>query len=168
MALTDLVPWKKNRSNIRVRRDYDDAIEPFRQEMNNLLNRFFGDWELDPFGSITSIAGEFTPMVDVKEDDEAITITAELPGMDEKDIDVTLSKDSVTIKGEKTEEKEDKGKNYYRSERRFGAFHRAIPLTSEIDEEKVEAKFKKGVLSLKLPKTEDAVRQRKKIKVQSE
>jgi len=168
MALTDIVPWKKRKGNVSLRKDYDDVMQPFRQEMNNLLDQFFGGWDWDPFTAIEPMAGDFMPQVDVKEDDKEIKVTAELPGMDEDDIDVTLSKDSVTIKGEKSEESEDKGKDYYRSERRYGAFHRVIPLTSEIDEDKVEAKFKKGVLSLRLPKTEEAVKKRKKIEVKSE
>ena len=165
MALTDMVPWRKRKGSIPVKREFDDVVSPFRQEMNNLMESFFGGWDLDPFRGFESAAGDFMPSVDVKEDDRQIKITVELPGMDEEDIDVTLSGDSVTIRGEKNEETEDKGKGYYRSERRYGSFHRVIPLTSEIDEDKVEAKFKKGVLSLKLPRTEEAARRSKKIQI---
>jgi HSP20 family protein len=88
--------------------------------------------------------------------------------MDEKDIDITLSGDSLTIKGEKQEETEDKGKDYYSSECRYGSFHRVIPLAAEIDENKAEADFKKGLLKIRLPKTTEAQSSRKKIEIKTE
>lgn len=168
MTLANMVPWRKKKNGLAVKRDFEDVFDSFRSDMNGLMSRFFGDWGIEPFGSVESLGGDFIPHIDVSDDDKEVRITAELPGMDEKDIDVTLSKDSVTIKGEKSEETEDKGKNYYRSERRYGSFHRVIPLTAEIEEDKAEAKFKKGVLALKLPKTAEAVKQRKKIEVKAD
>jgi HSP20 family protein len=113
------------------------------------------------------MAGEFMPQVDVNEDEKQIKVTAELPGMDEKDIDVALSGNSLTIKGEKQEETEDKGRNYYRSERRYGSFHRVIPLSAEVDQDKAKADFKNGVLRITLPKTGEARKRRKKIDVKT-
>jgi len=88
--------------------------------------------------------------------------------MDEKDVEVLLSDDALTIKGEKKEEKEDKGKNYYHVERSFGSFQRVIPLPPGIDFQKAEAAFKKGILSISLPKTAEAKARGKKIAIKSE
>ena len=96
------------------------------------------------------------PSVDVKESEKEFTIRAELPGVDEKDIDVTVTADSVTIKGEKKEEKEDKGKNYYYMERSYGSFNRVIPLATETEAGKAEASFKNGVLNITIPKSASA------------
>jgi len=93
------------------------------------------------------------PSVDVKESDKEFIIRAELPGVEEKDIDVTVTNDAVTIKGEKKEEKEDKGKNYYYMERSYGSFNRVIPLSAETEAGKAEASFKNGVLNITVPKS---------------
>jgi len=167
MAITDLVPWRRRRGDIRVRREYDDTIGSFYREMNNLMDRFFHGFDIEPFGTGELVTSEFMPRVDVKEDDKEIKVTVELPGMDEKDIDITLSRDSLTIKGEKHEETEDRGKDYYHSECRYGSFHRVIPLSAEVDESKAEADFKKGVLKIRLPKTAEAQKNRKKIEIKS-
>jgi len=167
MAITDLVPWRRRRGDIRVRREYDDIVGSFHREMNNLMDRFFRGFDIEPFGAGELATSDFMPHVDVKEDDKEIKVTAELPGMDERDIDVTLSGDSLTIKGEKHEETEDKGKDYYRSECRYGSFHRVIPLSAEVDESKAEADFKKGVLKIRLPKTAEAQKSHKKIEIKS-
>jgi len=167
MAITDLVPWRRRRGDIRVPREYDDIVGSFYREMNSLMDRFFRGFDLEPFGAGELATSDFMPRVDVKEDEKEIKVTAELPGMDEKDIDVTLSGDTLTIKGEKQEETEDKSKDYYRSECRYGSFHRAIPLSAEVDESKAEADFKKGVLRIRLPKTAEAQKSRKKIEIKS-
>jgi len=167
MAITDLAPWRRRRGNIRKRNDYDDMFGSFYNEMHNMMDRFFDGFDIEPFGGSQLVTSEFMPRVDVKENDKEIKVTAELPGMDENDIDVTLSNDSLTIKGEKKEETEDKGKGYYRTECRYGSFHRVIPLSAEVDEDKVKADFKKGVLKIRLPKTAEAQNSRKKIEIMS-
>jgi HSP20 family protein len=167
MAITDLVPWRRRKGDISERREYDDMIGSFYRDMNNLVDRFFGGFDIEPFGGGESLSGEFMPRVDVTENDKEIKVTAELPGMDEKDIDVTLSRDSLTLRGEKQQETEDKGKDYYRSERRYGSFHRVVPLSGEVDESKAEADFRKGVLEIKLPKTAEAQSSRKKIEIKT-
>lgn len=113
-------------------------------------------------------AASFTPHVDVSENDKEIRISAELPGMNEKDIDITLNHDSLTIKGEKKEEKEDKGKDYYRMERSYGSFFRTIPLHVEVESDKAAASYKKGVLTVKIPKSPKAIEEKKKISVKVE
>lgn len=137
----------------------------FRDEINRLFDNFFRGFEIEPFERKFAA---FSPSIDISETDKELIISAELPGIEEKDIDVSLSKDSLTIKGEKKEEKEDKGKSYYRMERSYGSFSRTIPLPTEIDADKVEAEFKKGVLIIKLPKTPEAIKETKKIQIKAE
>ncbi len=115
-----------------------------------------GDLMLAPRGFAAGGVGMFTPSIDVKENEKEFIIKAELPGVEEKDIDVTVTNDSVTIKGEKKEEKEDKDKNYYYMERSYGSFSRVIPLKAEIESNKAEARFKNGILDIKIPKNQSA------------
>jgi HSP20 family protein len=104
-------------------------------------------------------------VVDVAERENEYEITAELPGMEEKDIEVNVSDDLLTIKGEKREEKEEKKKDYYVSERRYGSFQRSFSLPDGIDANKIEAKFINGVLTVILPKTPEAQKKQKKIEI---
>jgi HSP20 family protein len=94
-------------------------------------------------------------------------VTAELPGMDEKSIEVKVAGGALTIKGEKQEEKEEKKKDYYLHERRFGSFERAFRIPEGVDADKIEASFKKGVLTVSLPKTAEAQKAEKKITVKA-
>jgi HSP20 family protein len=111
--------------------------------------------------------GAAVPAVDITEDDKGYRIAAELPGMSEKDIDVSISGDMLTIKGEKRQEREEKEKNRYLSERSYGMFQRSFPLPEGVDRDKISADFSKGVLTLTLPKTADAQKQQKKIEVKA-
>jgi HSP20 family protein len=159
------------RRRVPVRRD--DGASPFwplQQEMNRLFDDFFRGWgsDLAPFRAFEEGLSAFAPRIDMTEDEKAVQIAAELPGVDEKDVEISVSGDILTIRGEKKAEREDKGRNYYRMERSYGSFHRAIPLPVGVDQDKVEASFKKGVLSITLPKTAEAQRQAKKITVKAE
>ena len=167
MTMTDLIPWRRRKGNLEVRRERGDWMGSFHREVDNLIDRFFGDFRTGPLGYSEHFGDDFMPRVDISENDKAIKVTAELPGMDEKDIDITLTHDSLTIKGEKKEETEEKEKDFYRMERRYGSFHRVIPLSTEVDETKAEADFKKGVLRITLPKTAEAQQARKKIEVKA-
>ncbi|MGA9442700.1 MAG: Hsp20/alpha crystallin family protein [Methyloceanibacter sp.] len=113
--------------------------------------------------------GEFgfgqAPAVDIVEHDENYQVTAELPGMDEKDIDVKFADGVLTIKGEKREESEEKQKDYYRSERRFGAFQRSFRVPDGVEADKIAANVKDGVLTVLLPKSDDAKKREKKIQI---
>ena len=106
--------------------------------------------------------------MDVAEDGKEITLTAELPGLDEKDVEILLSNNVLTIKGEKKSEQEKKEKDYYRVERSYGSFSRTIPLPEGIDADKVNASFKKGVLTVTVPKLPEAQKEVKKIAVKAE
>jgi HSP20 family protein len=107
------------------------------------------------------------PAIDVTEDADAYTLTAELPGMAESDIEVALTDDMLTIKGEKKEGKETKDKNYYLSERNYGVFRRSFALPDGVDRDAIGAEFAKGVLTVKLPKAAEAKAEPKKIAVKA-
>lgn len=120
---------------------------------------------MTPFRRSDFEATDFTPRVDVKETEKEMTVSVELPGMDEKDVEVLVTNDFLTIKGEKKEEKEETGENYSCTERHYGSFERVISLPDGIDREKVDASFKKGVLHIRLVKTAEAVEEVKKIAI---
>ena len=107
------------------------------------------------------------PAVDISESDKAYEITAELPGMDEKDIEVKVVNGNLMIKGERQEQKEEKQKDYYLHERRFGSFERHFQVPEGADADKIEASFKKGVLTVTLPKKPEAQKPAKKIEVKT-
>lgn len=139
----------------KTRTDNDYPFYSLQKEMNSLFDNFFRGFDVAPRGFAAGMAG-FSPSVDVKENEKEFIIKAELPGVEEKDIDVTVTNDSITIKGEKKEEKEDKDKNYYYMERSYGSFCRVIPLEAEIEADKAEARFKNGILDIKIPKNQSA------------
>lgn len=107
------------------------------------------------------------PAVDIAEKDKAFEITAELPGLDAKDVDITLRNGNIVIKGEKHEDKEEKSKDYYLQERRFGSFERSFSLPDGVDAGKIEASFKNGVLTVSLPKTAEAQKPVKKVEIKA-
>jgi HSP20 family protein len=106
-------------------------------------------------------------MIDVADTDKELVVTAELPGLDEKDFDVTLSGDILNIKGEKKAEREEKNGDAYYMERRFGSFSRSVRLPFEVKDEKVDAKYDKGVLTIRVPKPADAQRAVRHIEVKA-
>ena len=165
MAGKEMATQNQPRKTLSERREWMHPFDSFRQEMNKLMDSFFQGSLLRPFD--TRVEG-FTPRVDVVDTGDGIKIVAELPGMDDKDIEVSLTGDALTIKGEKKEEKEEKGKDYYRSERSFGSFTRTVPIPEGVDTEAVEASFKKGVLTVTMPKTKQAIKDAKKISVKAE
>ena len=145
----DIVPWRSF-----------GEISRFRREMDDLFNRIFGETSLSKIG-----LGKWQPLVDISETDTDIIIKAELPGIDAKDVDVSITGDRLTIKGEKQQEKEEKEENRYRSERYYGTYERVINLPASIVENKTEATFDKGILTITLPKVEKIKKKQVKIKV---
>jgi HSP20 family protein len=151
-------------------------LETLRREMDRLFEDFDRDFwrfpfrrsvfDIEPF-SRRELKWGAAPAVDVVEKENAYEITAELPGMDEKNIEVKLTDGGLTIKGKKQEEKEEKKKDYYLHERHFGSFERCFAVPENVDADKIEASFKKGVLTLKLPKKPEAVKPEKKIEVKA-
>ena len=117
----------------------------------DLFDRFFEGFDLP---KLFSEEKEWTPTFNVSETDDNIIVEAELPGLDAKDVNVTLTNDILTVKGERKEEKEEKEENYYLKESHYGSFCRSIKLPSEIKTEEIDATYKDGVLKLTLPKAE--------------
>jgi len=136
--------------------------------MNTLFDDFFSGFDVTPRSFAGKGFGAFSPSVDVKESEGEFTIRAELPGVEEKDIEVTVTGDSVTIKGEKNEEKEDKGESYYYMERSYGSFNRVIPLSAETDADKAQASFKNGVLNITIPKSQAAKAKGTKVPIKTQ
>lgn len=165
MPLRDLIPWSRTGSRLPTRPS-TDLFRAMREDMDRLLGRALpgdGNW-LDLW---SEAEGTFAPKVDVSEDEEAIHVRCELPGMEPDDIDVELSGDRLILEGERKEEHEETEKHYYRQESSYGCFRRAIPLPAEVQEDQVEADFKKGVLHVTLPKTAEALTHQKRIEVKS-
>ncbi len=136
-----------------------------QREMNRMFDTFMRGTELWPFAEKELDLEPFHPETDVIETDTEYRIKAELPGMDEKDVHVSVAQNTLTIKGEKKEETEDKGKNYYQLERHWGSFYRSVPLAVGIDAAKADASFKKGVLTVTLPKSAEAKKAEKEIPI---
>lgn len=141
-----------------------DVWKSFRGEMDRLFDRFGFPSFPTLFDGRTDFAFNL-PAIDVTEDDKAFKIAAELPGMDEKDIEVTIDDDRLLLKGEKRQEKEEKGKNTFVSERSYGSFQRAFALPSGIDRDKIAADFSKGVLTVTLPKSAEAQKRQKTVAI---
>ena len=156
-----------------------DPFQAFRREMDRMFDRFFGGFgppssrrmfEMEPFWRGGEEGFNFgAPAIDFTEDESAYHLTAELPGLSEKDINLSLSDDMLTISGEKREEKQEaeKEKNYHYTERRFGSFRRVIQLPTHIDRDKIEANFRNGVLNVTLPKSQDAKQRQRKIEIKA-
>ena len=155
------------------------SIDPwasFRSEMDRLFDRFSGGFGFPPvhrlfdFAPTTRADNLFSfaaPVVDATEDDEAYKITAELPGMSEKDIDISLTDGTLVLKGEKRLEHEEKETNRYLCERSYGAFQRSFVIPDGVDRNKIDAAFAKGVLTITLPKVAGAQQPQTKIEVKA-
>jgi len=146
----DLVPW----------RPFSEEISSLRREMDNLWNRFFGETPL-----ARRLTEEWWPSVDLSETKDSFIIKAELPGLDAKDVEVSISGNVLTLKGEKKKEEEEKDEHHYRAERYYGSFHRTFQLPTNVKAEKIEATFEKGVLKVMLPKVEEAKKKPIEVKV---
>jgi len=144
------------------RRRSGRELAHFRDEMDNLFNRFF---DMDfPFSRRFFGESEWAPRVDVSEGKGEITVKAEIPGCDAKDIDVKLEGRLLTISGEKKQEREEKDENFHRVERTYGSFSRMVELPEEVDPEAIDATYKKGVLKLVFKKTQASTAQKIEIK----
>lgn len=155
----NLIPWHSKRSGGG---ELAPSLHDIRREMARAFNRFFEDslWagEPDLMGLAPSMGqlGEFMPAVDVSEDDKSVTVRAEIPGVEPDKVNVELVGNTLTISGQKEESREDRGKDYYRSERSFGSFMRRIPLPESADPDRVTAEHENGVLTVRFEKRPEA------------
>ena len=153
-----LIPWKK-RSTVPQYRHSEDPFDVLHREINELFDGYYRG-----FGGLgRRMAGQSG--IELSETDDEIRVKAELPGMDAKDITVDIEEDMLVIRGERKKEQETKKRNYHVSEMSYGCYQRTIPLPAGIDRNKAMARFKHGVLTLSLPKTEQARSERRQIPV---
>lgn len=150
---------------LSLRREMDRLFDDFGRGFLQFPTRR-SIFDVEPFGG-REVTWEATPAVDIAENEKAFELAAELPGMDEKNIEVKVANGNLIIKGEKQEEKEEKKKDYYMRERNFGSFERRFEIPEGVDADKIEASFKKGVLTLTLPKKLEAQKPAKKIEVKA-
>lgn len=167
-----LIPWRRDSAETAMARREENPFVDFHRQMNRLFEDFFSDFEGRSSGLLfPSAFGHLdasTPRVDVAETDKEVTVNADLPGLDEKDVQVTLDDDILTIRGVRKDEREEKKRNYHLAERSYGEFQRAIPLPGGLDTEHVKAAFKKGVLTVTLPKRPEAQSKKKTIAIENE
>lgn len=165
MSVRDLIPWGRGNGNSVPSLLRDGDADPFvslHREVNRLFDNAFRsfDTRLAPFGASF---GANWPSVEVSNTEKEVRVTAEIPGLEENDIEVLLEDGALKLKGEKRSETEDKDRQF--SERFYGRFERLIPLGYEVEEDKVNAAFKNGVLTVTLPKTERAQAKAKRIAI---
>ncbi len=147
----EISPWKPFRD-----------LERMRREMDRLWDSFF---EGKPSRKVEEV-GEWLPSLDVSETKNDVVVKAELPGMDPKEIDISLADGILSIRGEKKQEKEEKEENYHLIERSYGSFVRSVRLPREVQSDKISASYKNGILKVTLPKSEEAKKKEIKIKVE--
>jgi HSP20 family protein len=156
-----LIPWRNKREGQETELA---SLVSLRGEMDRLFDSFLRD----PFGALDWPhwgAGKWSPAVDVAEDDKEVSVRAELPGIDPKDLDVTVVGNQLILSGEKQESTESKEKGVYQGETRYGSFRRTVPLPEGVDTEHVDAEYAHGVLTLRLPKKAPANQKRIEVKV---
>ncbi|MCD6219107.1 Hsp20/alpha crystallin family protein [Candidatus Calescamantes bacterium] len=138
-------------------------IMVFRDEMDRLFENFFSPWGLRR----RRVSGEITwaPEVDVYEDENNVIVEAEIPGLKAEELDISVTGNTITLRGEKKGEKEKKAKNYHLLERTYGSFERVIELPTEVEAPKAKAKLKNGVLEVVLPKVAEAKPKQIKVEV---
>jgi HSP20 family protein len=167
MDFKSLIPWREKSQSPAMRDDFFDPFVRFRREVDRMFDDFFSDFGGRALRPMTGSWHGVTPMIDVTETAKEMVVTAELPGLDEKDFEVTLSGDVLTIKGEKKAEHEEKSGDAYYMERRFGTFSRSVRLPFEVQDEKVDARYDKGVLTIRIPKPVEVQRAVRRIEVKS-
>ena len=169
MSVRDLIPWNRNEGNRGPSVFRDSERDPFlslHREVNRLFDDVFRDFDsrLPSSGRVSAFGGGW-PSVEISNGEKDIKVTAEVPGLEEKDIEVLLDDGVLTLRGEKRSETEDNDKQF--SERYYGRFERRIPVGYEVKEDEVDARFRNGVLTVTLPKSEKAQSQIKRIDIKS-
>ena len=165
MSIKNLI--RREKETAPVRRNESDVFG-LRRDIDRLFDEFFTGFGVTPFRGWDRDVAVFAPRVDIVETDREVQLSAELPGLDEKDFEVTVDDNAVTIKGEKKEEREEKTEQSYHLERSYGSFHRVIPLPTEIEAGKASASFKKGVLKVVLPKAAREKAKGRRIEIKAE
>lgn len=163
MMTLNLIPRKNNVCRNELMRGFG----PLHRQMDRLFNDFFGELSLQPW---TTVPGNrtFMPRLDLAETEKEIHITAELPGLEQEDLELSITDGILTLKGEKKLEQEQKDEHTYHTERSYGTFSRSVQLPAEVDTTKAQATFKNGLLKIQLSKTEPEQAKTKKISIKNE
>lgn len=161
MNFGSMIPWRDRSQVSAPRDDWFDPIVAFKRQVDRMFNDFFSG---QPGRGLAEWRG-ISPAVDVSETDKELVVAAEMPGLDEKDFEVTLTGDLLTIKGEKKVESERKDGNGHQMERRFGSFARSLRLPFEVKDEKIGATYDKGILTVRIPKPAEAQQPVRRIEV---
>lgn len=166
-----IVPWSWKRKRVPVGRD-EQSVSTLQRQMNRLFNDFMSnssflpDFVTEPLTQLGERMSSFTPNVNVTKNDSALIVAVEVPGMDERDVELSLTKDALTIRGERKQEHRPENDRWHYVESTYGAFERVVPLTDlVIDEDKVEASATKGVVTITLPFKEAAPSSGKKVSI---
>lgn len=162
LALANLLPWRNKVSDSETE-ETGSALARFHSEIDHLFERFFDDPLWGPSRQSPEWqgwAGAWSPSLDVSEAANEYVVRAEVPGVDPNDFEISVSGDVLSISGEKKEESKERRGNVYRSERRFGSFRRSVRLPDAVDADKIEAEYDKGILTIRLAKSEKAVGRR--------
>ncbi|MCO6432627.1 MAG: Hsp20/alpha crystallin family protein [Deltaproteobacteria bacterium] len=160
MAIGDLIPWTKRR--LTPARTGGDPFRALQRQIDDLFQNFLSGSPWDMPSIFAEDGGTFVPRVNIHESDSEIEVTAELPGLTQDQINLNLTDDALILSGEKREEREEKGDKSRRYiERSYGSFQRVIPLSAEVDHDKIDATFKSGVLTVKLQKSQSAQKSKK-------
>jgi HSP20 family protein len=152
---------KKGNGDIAAREE--SALARLRDEFDNMFDRMWRGFEPAPFAALSRVA--IWPAIDETEDDKAITLRIDVPGLEAKDVEVEVLENKLTIRGQREEKTEEKGANYVRQERHAGSFARTIELPPYAQAEKIDAKYDKGVLTVTIPKTPGAGPKKVPVKV---
>jgi len=167
------VPIRRQEKGDSFPERYYDPTLPIHRDFDRLFEHFlrgFGAPALSRFGSFPALgeAGLLKPKVDLSATEQEYLLTVEIPGVNEKDVSVDIIGNTMTVKGEKRQEKEEKEKNYYRVERSYGSFQRVLSLPEDVNQEGIKASFKNGVLSITMPRTSQPKSDVKQIQINAE
>lgn len=168
MQIKDLIPWGRDKAKNLASENSQSSnpLVSLQHDINHVFEDFWRKVE-NGWNGHANGGGIFGPSTDITETDTSVDVSVELPGMTEKDVDISLSGNAMTIRGEKKIEHEEERKGIYMSERHYGSFYRTVPLPAGVDPDKAEAKFKNGVLTVSLPKTKEALANIKRIPVKA-
>lgn len=168
MTISDLIPWKRKDQGLEGQRQAENQLLDLQSQIDRLFEDFYRrPFGLRPFLNDFNGLGDFSPRMDIDESEQEITVSVELPGIKPEDVEISLEDNTLTISGEKQAEEEQEGKRYYRVERSYGSFSRRIPLPTEVEEEKIDASLKDGLLKVTLPKSKEAQQKSKRIPIKT-
>ena len=164
LNVRDLIPWSRGRE-LSAGRPAEHPLVSFQRDMDRLFQDLWRGFDVPMFSRGEHAAGMISPRIELKDKAEELVVRAELPGLEEKDIEITLTEGALVIRGEKKLEKEEKEEGYSYSECSYGAFERRIPLEAEVIGDKVTAGFENGVLTVTLPKSPRAMASARRIAI---